>query len=176
MKENPYIALYTVVPSYIYQTKELTSEEKLIAERIIALCKKKGHAWITNKKLADMYGIREDTASKHIRKLVKYGLIKCTYGIKNNNERRSRVIYLTDNIWDKYNRLNSTNNQNINGHSNQYNNKNNNRKNNNLNNGENNYYKEKIIPEWMKNPDMCKSTPCTKEELKEMEDLLKEFK
>ncbi len=32
MEEN--IIIYAVIPSYIYKTKKLTSEEKLIAERI----------------------------------------------------------------------------------------------------------------------------------------------
>lgn len=34
MKDD-YIVIYAVVPKYIYETKELTPEDKLIAERII---------------------------------------------------------------------------------------------------------------------------------------------
>ena len=34
-----YIVIYAVVPKHIYETKLLTPEEKLIAERIIYLCK-----------------------------------------------------------------------------------------------------------------------------------------
>lgn len=64
------------MPSSIYKTKQLTPTDKLIAERIMALCKNKGYSWITNKTLADMYGIREDTVSKAIKKLEKYGLYK----------------------------------------------------------------------------------------------------
>lgn len=56
MKEE-YITIYAIMPSEIYSTKDLTAEEKLIAERITALCKKEGYAWISNKALADMYGI-----------------------------------------------------------------------------------------------------------------------
>lgn len=36
-----YISLYTIMPSSIYKTKDLTTTEKLIAERITALCKNK---------------------------------------------------------------------------------------------------------------------------------------
>ena len=54
MKEE-YITIYAIMPSEIYSTKDLTAEEKLIAERITALCKKEGYAWISNKALADMY-------------------------------------------------------------------------------------------------------------------------
>ena len=72
MKDD-YIVIYAVVPKYIYETKELTPEDKLIAERIIYLCKKEGYCWITNKSIADMYNITVDTASKHIKKLEKIG-------------------------------------------------------------------------------------------------------
>lgn len=43
MKEE-YITIYAIMPSEIYSTKDLTAEEKLIAERITALCKKEGYA------------------------------------------------------------------------------------------------------------------------------------
>lgn len=52
--ENDYIMIYAVVPKYIYETKQLTPEEKLIAERIIALCRKEGYCWITNRKLSEI--------------------------------------------------------------------------------------------------------------------------
>lgn len=52
--ENDYLMIYAVVPKYIYETKQLTPEEKLIAERIIALCRKEGYCWITNRKLSEM--------------------------------------------------------------------------------------------------------------------------
>ena len=64
---DEYITMYAIVPSCLYKTKELTSGDKLIAERITALCKKNGYAWINNKTLALMYGIKEDTVSRHIR-------------------------------------------------------------------------------------------------------------
>ena len=49
-----YIVIYAIVPKHIYETKLLTPEEKLIAERIIYLCKKEGYCWITNKRLQDI--------------------------------------------------------------------------------------------------------------------------
>lgn len=84
MKDD-YIVIYAVVPKYIYETKELTPEDKLIAERIIYLCKKEGYCWITNRTLSEMYHITIDTASKHIRKLEKFGLIKCIYDHNDKN-------------------------------------------------------------------------------------------
>lgn len=122
MKE--YITIYAILPSELYATKELTSEEKLIAERITALCKKKGHAWITNKALADMYGIREDTVSHHIKRLKEYGFIRCLYNKVDTNKSR-RTIYLTNNIWDKQPNTYISNNQEAigqtTGHNNNYN-------------------------------------------------------
>ena len=83
------------------EEKELTGEEKLLAERITALCKKNGYAWINNKTLSLMYGIKEDTVSRHIKKLKDIGFIKCIYK-KDKNNRSDRIIYLSNNIWDKH--------------------------------------------------------------------------
>ena len=105
-----YIKIYAIMPNSIYKTKKLTPTEKLIAERITALCKNKGYAWITNKSLADMYGIREDTVSKSIKKLEKYGFIKCNYNWQSETKSK-RIVYLTNDIWAKYNDTSSINNQ-----------------------------------------------------------------
>ena len=106
---DEYIRIFAIMPSEIYKTKDLTSEEKLIAERITALCKKEGYAWISNKALADMYGIRVDTVSKHIKHLIEYGYIKCIYE-KNGNGNKKRTIYLSNNIWDNEAIVNSIDN------------------------------------------------------------------
>ena len=99
MKEEN-ILIYAIIPAEIYKTKKLTSEEKLIAERITALCRNKGYSWITNKALATMYGIREDTVSKHIKKLERFGFIKCVYNWKSENKSK-RKVYLCNDIWDE---------------------------------------------------------------------------
>lgn len=101
-----YINLYTIILSSIYKTKDLIATDKLIAERITALCKSKGYSWITNKKLADMYGIKEDTVSKSIKKLEAYDYIICRYMWKSGIKSK-RKVYLTDDIWHKYNKYNS---------------------------------------------------------------------
>ena len=123
-----YIKIYAIMPSSIYKTKQLTPTEKLIAERITALCKNKGYAWITNKSLADIYGIREDTVSKSIKKLEKYGFIKCNYNWQSETKSK-RIVYLTNDIWDKYNDTPSIDNQHnidyLTNHNSNYNNKNN---------------------------------------------------
>ena len=120
-----YIVIYAIVPKHIYETKLLTPEEKLIAERIIYLCKKEGYCWITNKKLSEMYNITIETASRHIKKLERIGLIKCIYDHNDKNTRR--VIQLVDNIWDKWSSRDKLNNQGDIDYSVKHNNKYNNR-------------------------------------------------
>ena len=171
MEDN--IVIYAIMPSYLYKTKELTSEEKLIAERITSLCRKEGYCWITNKTLGDMYGIREDTVSKHIKRLRDYGFIKCVYE-KSNQHKSNRIIYLTNDIWDKYNDDSRLNKQEdigyMKGHNNYYNNKNNYK----YNTSDQISYDEDGVMLW--NGKRCESIPLTEEEQNEMEELLKEYK
>lgn len=125
-----YIVIYAIVPKYIYETKLLTPEEKLIAERIIYLCKKEGYCWITNKKLSEMYNITIETASRHIKKLERIGLIKCIYN--HNDKNTKRVIQLVDDIWTNWPTRDKSKNQEdinyISNSNNKYNNRNNNYK------------------------------------------------
>jgi len=122
-----YIVIYAVVPKHIYETKLLTPEEKLIAERIIYLCKKEGYCWITNKRLSEMYSITIETASRHIKKLERIGLIKCIYD--HNDKNTKRVIQLVDDIWTKWSTRDKSNNQEDIDYSVKHNNKYNNRNN-----------------------------------------------
>ena len=66
---DEYLTIFAIMPKEIYKTKELSPEDKLIAERLVYLCKKEGFSWVTNKTLADMYGIKEDSVSQHITNL-----------------------------------------------------------------------------------------------------------
>ena len=160
MKDD-YIVIYAVVPKYIYDTKLLTPEEKLIAERIIYLCKKEGYCWITNKSLADMYHITVDTASKHIKKLEKIGLIKCVYD--HNDKNTKRIIRLVEDIWNKWSIRDRSNDSTDIDCSNRHNNKYNKKEKNN-----------EIRPSWL--DEEIESVPPSPEELAEMEAILAEFK
>ena len=154
-----YIVIYAVVPKYIYETKLLTPEEKLIAERIIYLCKKEGYCWITNKSLAEMYNITIETASRHIKKLKKIGLIECSYS--RNDKNTKRIIHLVDDIWGKWFIRSNLNNQDevdyIVTHNNKYNIK-------------EEYKNNTPTPPWsLKEYDIDPASP---EEIEEMEDIL----
>ena len=157
MKDD-YIVIYAVVSRYIYETKELTPEDKLIAERIIYLCKKEGYCWITNRSLAEMYHITVDTVSKHIKKLEKIGLIKCVYD--HNYKNTKRIIQLVEDIWNNWSIRDRLNNPNDIVHSNEHNNKYNRQE----------YKDNKTLPSWFtKEPEIVPPSP---EELEEMEDII----
>jgi ribosomal protein S25 len=166
---DEYLTIFAIMPKEIYKTKELSPEDKLIAERLVYLCKKEGYSWITNKALADIYGIKEDSASQHITNLRKYGFIKCVYE-NETHSKSSRTIYLTEDLWSKQPVPNRFNNQNdigyTTGHNNNYNYKNN---------------KKDNAPEWLTNEDLCKSqewdfnNPEDVKQYQELKDMLAEF-
>ena len=158
--KNDYIVIYAVVPKYIYETKLLTPEEKLIAERIIYLCKKEGYCWITNRSLAEMYHITIDTASKHIKKLERFGLIKCIYD--HNDKNTKRIIRLVEDIWNNWSTKDSLNKRNsidcLSEHNNKYNKE---------------VISNELLPSWFnKEPE---AVPPSQEELEEMEDIINSF-
>ena len=163
-----YIVIYAVVPKHIYETKLLTPEEKLIAERIIYLCKKEGYCWITNKKLSEMYNITIETASRHIKKLEKIGLIKCIYD--HNDKNTKRVIQLVDDIWTKWSIRDKLNNQDNIDYTGKHNNKYNNR-------NKYKYNSDKVdktpVPWWLN--EEIKSEPASPEEIEEMERMIREI-
>ena len=158
--KNDYIVIYAVVPKYIYETKLLTPEEKLIAERIIYLCKKEGYCWITNRSLAEMYHITIDTASKHIKKLERFGLIKCIYD--HNDKNTKRIIRLVEDIWNNWSTKDSLNKRDsidcLSEHNNKYNKE---------------VISNELLPSWFnKEPEVV---PPSQEELEEMEDIINSF-
>ena len=147
-----YVVIYAIVPNEIYKTKLLTPEEKLIAERIIYLCKKEGFCWITNKALAKMYDIRVETASRHIKHLEEIGLIKCYY--ERNEKNTRRVVQLVDDVWTKWSNRDKSNSQKDIERPVKHNRGYNKRR----------EYKENL-PDWFTNPELCKDDPPSEEEI-----------
>ena len=173
--DNEYIPIYAIIPSYIYKSKDLSCEDKLIAERLTALCKKEGYAWITNKSLADMYGIREDSISRNIRNLRKIGFIKCIYA-KEVPDKSKRVIYLADNIWAHTPITTRQNGQEQIGSQVGHNNNMNNKINNNMNIEDSqspmSFDKDGTM---LWHGKRCETTPCSKEEQTEIDKLFEKF-
>ena len=170
MKEE-YVTIFAVMPKEIYQTKDLSPEDKLIAERLVYLCKKEGYSWITNKALAVMYGIKEDSVSQHITNLKNYGFIKCVYS-NETHSKSNRTIYLTEDLWAKYRETNRFNNLDttgsVTGHNNNYNYKNNIKSN--INNSTITYDTDGVM---LWHGKRCESEQASPEEIAEMEEMLK---
>lgn len=102
LNNSKYINLYAIIPLTIYQSKNLNGYDKLIAERITALCYKEGYSWVSNSFLGNMYGIRADVVSKKIKKLEKEKFIRCEYSKDNlDSKKTKRLIYLHDDVWVK---------------------------------------------------------------------------
>jgi len=105
-----------------------------------------------------MYHITVDTASKHIRKLEKFGLIKCIYA--HNDKNTKRIIRLVDDIWNKYSIRDRLNNPDdivyLNRHNNKYN---------------KNEYKDNVsVPSWLN--EKVEIVSPSLEEKEEMETIL----
>lgn len=166
---DEYLTIFAIMPKEIYKTKELSPEDKLIAERLVYLCKKEGFSWVTNKALADMYGIKEDSVSQHITNLKRYGFIKCVY-TNETHGKSNRTIYLTEDLWDIKPNGSKIDNQYNGGYSNGYNNKYNNYKNNIKDNTPDWLHKEVEAEPWdLSNPEELK-------QYQELEDMFKEFR
>ena len=106
-----------------------------------------------------MYHITIDTASKHIRKLKKFGLIKCIYD--HNDKNTKRIIRLVDDIWNNYSTRDRLNNPDdivyLNRHNNKYNSK--------------KEYEDNIsVPSWLN--EKAEIVPPSLEEIEEMETIL----
>lgn len=168
-----YVTIFAVIPKELYQTKALSPEDKLIAERLVYLCKKEGYSWITNKALADMYGIREDSVSQHITNLKNYGFIKCVYS-NETHSKSNRTIYLTEDLWSKYRETNRFNNKEIigpiTGHNNNYNYKNNIKSN--INNSTITYDTDGVM---LWHGKRCESEKASPEEIAELEAMINEI-
>lgn len=172
MKEE-YVTIFAVIPKELYQTKALSPEDKLIAERLVYLCKKEGYSWITNKALADMYGIKEDSVSQHITNLKNYGFIKCVYS-NDTHSKSNRTIYLTEDLWAKYRETSRFNNLDtigsVTGHNNKYNYKNNIKSN--INDSTITYDTDGVM---LWHSKRCESEQASPEEIAELEAMINEI-
>lgn len=92
--------IYAIVELEVYKTKELSFLDKLIFERITALCHTNKFCYATNSYFANMYGVKNNAVTVAIRKLKKLGLIKINY-TKDSPNKSKRYICLVDDVWLK---------------------------------------------------------------------------
>lgn len=149
---------FIAVPRIVLSDESLTSTDKLLMGLITSLTLKYDYCFVSNKYLADALNTSKRTINYSLSKLKEKDLIKIE--IDNN----TRKIYLNKEKVMKNISKESENNCNTNIESN-------------CNYNKKNIFKRKnIIPYWMAHPEVCKENKASPEEIKEMEELLKEFR
>lgn len=151
-----------MIPRILFKDSSLSETDKMLMGLIISLALKNTYCYANNEYLEKYINKSQRTINYSLSKLKKLEYINIKY------EKGKRKIYLNTNKIPTKNAIDSakTSNKeyarsckhNIN---NKYKNKYNNKEN---------------MPYWMEHPEVCKSSPASKEELEELEKILSEFK
>ena len=152
--------IYAIVRDEVYKTKDLSFLDKLIFERITALCHKNKCCYATNGYFSAMYGVKNNAISVAIRKLKDLELINVSYE-KDSPNKSKRYIYLNNDVWSKEYESNIQIDEDTIIHKNRHNNKYKNKLNNIID------YADDGVMLW--NGQRCESARMTDEEIKEME-------
>jgi hypothetical protein len=67
---------YSVIPTEVILSKDLSSTAKILYGIISSLCNEKGYCWASNEYLGSLIGISKTRTSIIIKELSDYGLIK----------------------------------------------------------------------------------------------------
>ena len=155
---------FSITPRIVLSDKNLSSTEKLLIGLIVSLTLKNNYCFASNKYFADNLNISVRTVTLALSKLKLEEYIF----VRTDNGRRK--IYLNkEKIPTKTsNRVAETCDVSI--ESNCYHKINNNYKKNN-----NKYKNKEIIPVWLEQKEMCNILSATKEEIEEMNELLKDL-
>lgn len=81
---------FSVIPTEIILSNDLSSTEKLLYAVISSLTNEKGYCWASNQYLGDLIGISERHASRSINKLLQEQLINVD--IKDNSKRKITLV------------------------------------------------------------------------------------
>lgn len=154
---------FIITPRILFNDNRLSNTDRIVLGLIISLTLNKGYCFATNEYLKEYVNSSLRTINYSLSKLKKLNYIIIKY------ENNKRKIYLnTEKVPTKVASISAKKsiqkvaiscNHNIN--SNKYKSKYN--------------ANEFIEPSWMKNPEICKSTPMSNQEINEMKELLKEF-
>lgn len=165
---EPFISL--VIPEAVLGDNRLTFLERVLLIEIVSLCKKNGYCWPTNRYFMDKFDCTKPTISKSISSLSKYSYIDIEV---NNSEKNNskRIIRLSEVLKKRIMRIQENTNASIQNNFNLYNKYKNNKKDilNDIysvdDEGNEYWHGKKIELEKM-----------TDQEVKELENFLKEFK
>lgn len=169
MEKVPETFINIMLPESILGDNRLTFLERLLLIDIMSLCKKNGYCWARNDYFMKKFNCTKPTISKSISSLSKYNYIKREI---NNNEKNNskRIIRLSDELNNKITRIKENANTSIQNNFNHYN------KYNNKKNIYNDVYKVDENGNEYWHGKKIESQKMTDEEIKEIENLLKEFK
>lgn len=169
---------FIMVPGILFSDEELSKTDINVFGLIISLALKSGYCFASNNFLANYINVSERTITNSLSNLKKLGYILV------KDENHNRKIYINDEkipitssrgIEENGNTIEESFDTEV--EENFEHNINNKYKKEYKNNKFYKSYKKKeIVPEWLRNPELCKSTEPTEKERKEMEELLKEFK
>lgn len=165
---EPFISL--VIPEALLGDNRLTFLERVLLIEVVSLCKKNGYCWPTNRYFMDKFDCTKQTISKSISSLSKYNYIDIEI---NNSEKNNskRVIMLSGVLKKRITSIQENANASIQNNFNHYNKYKNNKKDilndiYSVDDEGNEYWHDVKI----------ESEKMTDEEVKKLEDLLKNFK
>ncbi len=164
-----YIKYYSIVNKDYMSSNELNSLDKLLLIHITALCYKEGYCYATNRFFSEIYGYDRKTISRSINKLVDKKILNSRLEYNNMNLSK-RYLSLHIPVW-----TNVGKGLGLKCKASVYENDQHNIK------YENKKEINKIISYdtdgvMLWNGKRCESEPCTDDELKELEELLKTFR
>lgn len=107
---------YSILPASIRYDEELTSLEKLLYSEITSLCDKSGSCWAKNKYFANLFGKKEETISRNLKKLEKKNYIQILYKKVGTriDQRAISIVQNSQSTIDK--NVNGTIDKNVNGY------------------------------------------------------------
>lgn len=170
---DEYVLVYAYVPEHFLSSKDLSYLDKLIYIRIVGFCRNDKYnntCFASNGYFANLFGVKPKAISVTIKKLKDLDLINVKY-IRNENLVKQRSITLKSNVWKWISNNEVVNKEEEITYMKKYNNKINNNKE--IFNKIISYDTDGVM---LWHGKRCESVEPTKEERKEIEDLLSEFR
>lgn len=96
MNEENQISYYAVIPATIRYDNRLKANEKLLYGEITALSNKNGYCYAQNRYFANLYKVNNETVSRWLSNLQKYGYIAIEIQRTEKKEIIARNIYIVD--------------------------------------------------------------------------------
>ena len=85
---------YIIIPEKVRYDNRLSAMEKIIYGEVVALSKKHGYCFASNKYFADLYDVTTVSVSRWINNLTNYGYFKAEYETSDGSLQSSRKLYV----------------------------------------------------------------------------------